>query len=59
MGVGEEPFVVQCWHRSLKDGRKGTGGSGVQVAGCAKALGLKRLGVLEEQKGGCMARMLG
>ena len=49
---------MDCWHRSLKDGRKGTGGSGVQVAGCAKALGLKRLSVLEEQKRGRMARVL-
>ena len=43
---------------SLKDEGKGTGGRDVQVAGCAKALGLERLGVLEEQKGGHMARVL-
>lgn len=57
-GVREEPFGVDHWNRSLKDERKGTGESGVQVAGCAKALGLERLGVLEEQKGGHMAGVL-
>lgn len=62
MGVREGAFGMDHWSRSLKDERKGTvgssGGNGVWAAGYAKALGLERLGLSEEQKGGHIAGML-
>lgn len=62
MEVREGPLEMDHWIGSLKGEWKGvvgsSGGSGVQAAEYAKALGSERLGMLEEQKGGLVAGVL-